>query len=125
MTTTESQLYSITKNKKPFDWHKHLQKESYTKSEAITASLLVGSWETCAVANQPNIIPRTKQGVPVDKELKSLGQRFGLIILAMEVEIKNNSITETYTYRQKAYQTLIDIEKRSAEIINQLQNKKS
>src|SRR5690606_1285416 len=45
---------------------------------------MAGSWVTCAVGNQCNIIPRTPEGVPRDIELYRLGINFYDSIYSMD-----------------------------------------
>ena len=103
--------YTETQGKKPFDCNAFLNKEEISEQEWEYAENLAGSWVTCACGNQCDVIERRPiNGVPKDEELFNLGMWFS-------VSIDNKDI-------EKAKETLLKIEKRSAELINQINSKK-
>ena len=93
--------------KKPFDWNRFLDhainKKEPTQREWRKAVSLAQSWVTCACGNQCSILPREKDGEPVDQELSQLGLEFAWNIQSKE-----------WTY---AYKILQKIEKLSAKLI--------
>lgn len=98
--------YSEHRKKKSFDWNAFLDKaikEGLTDKEHDKACKLSASWVTCACGNQCEIIPRERNGEPLDGELYSFGLTF-------------NEEIEDYRYRD-AKKTLSMIEKRSAKLI--------
>lgn len=126
--------YTETKNRKPFDWFEALSKDcsKMTIKESERLANKAGEWITCASGNQCAIIPRDKDGEPLDKQLKSLGTQFyteGIKHMHFRLEdaelIKSSSgnkdffINQANVYRKKAIKYLGQIEKRSAYLIQQ------
>ena len=75
--------YTETKNEKPFDWNKFLNKKEITQEEWENASELSSKWVTCACGNQCDLIPRYTSkhtfdaaGRPIDRVLSELGYEF-------------------------------------------------
>lgn len=98
--------YTEYRKKKPFDWNALLDKAikgELTEKEHDKACKLSASWVTCACGNQCSIIPRERNGEPLDGELYGLGLEFN-----QEVEEKR------FNHAKK---TLAKIEKRSAYLI--------
>jgi len=70
--------YSEKEGTKPFDWFKVLNKSFI---DWVELSELSSSWVTCACGNQCSIIPRNKEGEPIDLKLFQLGVDFHSAIL--------------------------------------------
>ncbi len=100
--------YAESKGKKPFDWNEFLSRDKYTEEEWKAAMKLSYSWITCACGNQCDIIPRRESGAPEDCKLWELGDRFS-------TALENEEIYE-------AVRLLNRIEKRSADIIENIKN---
>lgn len=97
-----------------FNWLSFLSKEDYTHEEWDNAVGRAGNWVSCACGNQCAIIPRYEtgnmQGQPVDITLHDLGMRFFNNIKYKDIDT--------------AKETLIAIEKRSSELIEEILKKK-
>jgi hypothetical protein len=98
--------YAQENNKLTFDWNAFLDKKSITSSEWMYALKLAGSWVTCACGTMCSVIPRRSDGEPEDNQLYSLGMQF-----YDAIDIENADL---------AKDVLIEIEKRSAELIKQI-----
>jgi hypothetical protein len=72
--------YTETKNRAPFDWNAALSKDCKDMNlrEAGQLKKRSESWVTCACGNQCEIIPREKDGTPLNKKLDKLGVKFHL-----------------------------------------------
>lgn len=100
--------YSQVNKKKPFDWNAFLDKAikgKTTEKENWKATKLAMNWVTCACGNQCDVIDRLDDGCPKDDDLEHLGHTF-----FHDIEDEN---------WKEAKQTLKEIEKRSAFLINQ------
>jgi hypothetical protein len=75
------------------------------------------NWITCACGNQCDIIPRNGNGKPDDPLLLELGIRFFGAIRAMLDDEGEDFVAA----REYAKKILMDIEKRSAELIAEIQ----
>lgn len=119
--------YAEKEGKAPFDWNAFLAKpiDEYKASELYEAKNLAGDWVTCACGNQCDIIPRHSgkdgytSGVPIDKELQSLGQEFYEKISAIYYATYNLTAK---VIQVQAVVTLHKIEKRSSELIAEILN---
>lgn len=92
-----------------FDWNKALEsmlKGDYSAEKHGALITKAASWVTCACGNQCDIIPRGKEGDPLDKELRWMGNEFYCRVRVGSWE--------------EAKQILVGIEERSAEIIAEL-----
>ncbi len=100
--------YTEVGGNNPFDWNAFLDKEEITEKEWEEADKIAESWVTCACGNQCAKIPRNKYtGEPFDSQLSSLGMTF-----CSNIGSKN---------KEYAKRTLSQIEKRSVEILTQLE----
>lgn len=106
--------YSESQGTPPFDWWQFLDRakngvldEEHFGQEHREAIQRATSWTTCACGNQCSVIPRNDSGSPEDEMLFSLGMNF-----CHEIEECDWS---------GAFQTLRDIEIRSAQLIAELQ----
>lgn len=126
--------YTETKGSKPFNWFEALSKDcsQMTIKESQKLANKAGGWISCATGNQCAIIPRDKDGEPLDKKLRSLGTQFyteGVKYMHFRLEdaelIKSSSgnkdffIKQANNYRKQAIKYLGQIEKRSAFLIHQ------
>lgn len=123
--------YSESKGKQPIDWNAFLNKEmkDVTWDEMGRMNDAADDWVTCACGNECDIIPRYKtqaqhgmKGEPKDIVLMRLGVDFCQAVNSMD----NNHGLDLREYNQekrRAIYTLHQIEKRSAEIINEIKNK--
>jgi len=102
--------FSESRGHKPFNWYEALNAEHI---DWDNLSLKASSWITCACGNQCDVIPRDAFGMPHDITLQKLG---GL-----------NGFYGSILYRDKegALNTLVLIEKRSAYLIQQINNHES
>ena len=99
--------YAEKKGEKAFDWNKFLENPpEWGSPEHNDACDLAESWVTCACGNQCDIIHRVSGGRPFDRKLESLGVNFHYSVKGAEW--------------QKAKEILAKIEKRSAELIEEL-----
>ena len=98
--------YTATIGKKPFNWNEFLDRDEITNGQWTKATILAGSWVTCACGTQCAIIPRTMGGTPEDNRLYHFGNRFYDAINAKRIQTA------------KAFLALI--EERSAELIAEL-----
>lgn len=99
----------MSKNK--IDWYAELNAPIITQDKWIELCDYSSSWVTCAVGNQCDIIPRDHpSSAPLDPTLHMLGRHFDNCI-------GNQSRTE-------ALRILDKIEKRSAELINEINKSK-
>lgn len=116
--------YAEKEGEKPINWNKVLSVpyNQMTAGRLITMANLSASWVTCACGNQCEIIPRSKDGVPGDFKLRSLGVNFMGQILMMKqwYAEKNEGIFEEF--RSRAIEILHEIELRSAELIKEIQS---
>ena len=101
--------YAQALYKEPFDWNDFLNKKVITEEEWWEATGFSSRWVTCACGNQCRTIPRFHSGMPIDNELSTLGCDFNDAIL------ERNII--------KARRILENIEKRSAELIAEINQK--
>lgn len=106
--------FAESEGEKPFDWDKFLDralKGEISDKEDHEACILSGSWVTCSVGNQCEIIARDHLGIPRDEDLESYGRIFyGLIC-------------EKDYYHARIY--LRKIEKRSAKLIREILEKEA
>lgn len=109
--------YCEFRNHFPFDWNAFLMQKSYTYKELVDASLLAKSWVTCACGNQCAIIPRSRDGVPIDDTLMKLGKDFLIYITKMKCACNEEIVME---WQNTARRCLKDIERRSAELIEKI-----
>ena len=103
--------YAETEWEKPFNWElflKNGRKGRLTEEEKKSAIARSLSWVTCACGNQCAIIPRGYAGSPVDYYLRILGSIF-------YISIKSENW-------DKATETLRKIERRSAELLLEIQS---
>lgn len=109
--------YAEVNGKEPFDWNSALDNaiKHGTSQRAIDRDIMLeasAKWVTCACGNQCASIPRvesgTLKGMPLDELLSHLGGVFYDYIAE-----------ENYV---EAKQVLRDIEQRSIEIINEINN---
>lgn len=105
MKTLHEKHYGYT-----FDWKATLKKEKIGDAEWIELSLKAGEWVTCACGNQCAIIPRGRNGDPIDQELRELGYSF---FMSIDRRRKKDSLM-----------ILAAIEQRSAELIAEIKGKK-
>ena len=96
--------YSEENGKPNINWFEELNKPDIDWKNLEERS---GEWVTCACGNQCSIIPRYKSGAPLDEELELLGIDFHEDILSK--------------HREEALETLHAIERRSAEVIKQIE----
>lgn len=72
--------YCETKGEKPFDWNRELDSliagRELTGWEHDNLSDKALEWTTCACGNQCSIIPRDREGMPLDTLLRGLGSEF-------------------------------------------------
>jgi hypothetical protein len=101
--------YTESKNETLFDWNKFLDQKEITNIEWIFAADISGDWVTCACGTQCDVIPRYEGGRPKDKLLYDLGVKF-----AYAIDDRN---------LQYAKDTLLKIELRSSELINEINEK--
>ena len=104
-----NQTYAEMQGKEVFDWNEFLNKKDITVEEWKNASVLSSRWVTCACGVQCGVIPRLDDGGPLDAILMNEGLDF-------LGNIKRRNITQ-------AKLTLIEIEKRSAYLIDQIECK--
>lgn len=103
------------------DWNVFLAKKTFTKKELVNAERLSADWVTCACGNLCKDIPRHKNGIPHDAELKVLGKYFARFICEMYT---CHGDTNLFRYtRIMAIRVLADIEKRSNELIGKIHDK--
>lgn len=101
--------YSETQGKAPINWWDRIERLDTAQDEEIRVWIGdASSWITCACGNQCDIIPR-KNGEPVDGYLMNLGMEFYLRIARKEKPI--------------ATTVLKQIEQRSTQLINEINNK--
>lgn len=114
--------YAESRNVPTFDWNDFLRRakaNQITQTESEDASVVAGSWVSCACGNQCDAIPRYKEsdlveageeftqiGEPKDAELSRLGMIFHRLIEAVAWD--------------SASQTLEKIEIRAKEILDAL-----
>lgn len=105
--------YAESQREQTFDWNKFLNKEFHSYGELKQGLKLSSSWVTCACGNQCAIIPRLRNGEPIDEHLRTLGRQFSIAI--------NNMFSVNYYENSKvlAKAILRDIEKRSLILIDQ------
>ena len=103
-----TKTYAESQDQEKFDWNKFLDQESFSNLDWNYAEELAQEWVTCACGNQCSIIPRDSIGAPIDEGLADLGVDFSDHIIQRNVELSK--------------ETLLKIEKRSAELILELQN---
>lgn len=107
--------YTETQGEKPFNWNEAIQRGidglivEYSEEHELLIKLSQ-SWVTCPCGNQCDVIPRIEGGVPEDDKLSDLGVSF-----SMEVE--------DFEWKE-AKEILARIEKRSAELINEINSGK-
>lgn len=118
----KDEKYSTFKGFEEFNWNEFLNKKKYTITELELAYEEAEGWATCAVGNQCKIIPRDKHGAPLDPRLKQLGVHFMELIEQMEFSRLENDLTLLDSYRLKAKNCLEQIEKRSIQVINEINN---
>lgn len=105
-------FYFELKAQHPFNWYealKQVMSEPNPKTRFLISQdlkLLSQNWITCACGNQCNIIPRSDTGEPDDEILSEQGLRFMEFVGREEYD--------------KAIECLDIIEKRSAELIAEL-----
>jgi hypothetical protein len=98
--------YTEREGKEPFDWNSFLDRAISGDADIVEndlAKLYAKHWVTCACGNTCESIPRDSIGAPFDPKLRSLGLGF------------NSAIT--FGYYENAKETLKRIEKRSAQIL--------
>ena len=127
------------KGKTVFDWNAFFAKTNFTIDEIANASSLAGDWITCACGQQCSVIPRggpdgsDSSSEPMDPELSELGMKFYKSITRMYSFITQCYIPSTANLTgskrlmfdvEVAYakDLLILIEKRSAQIIEDINN---
>jgi hypothetical protein len=100
--------YAEVSNEAPFDWNEFLSrdKSQITFDEWRNAAFLSNNWVTCACGNQCSVIPRDFMGTPDDHQLATLGVEFTYAIEAKD--------------KEEAKRILVEIEKRSAFLIEEL-----
>lgn len=110
----QSKKYSEASGEVPFDWYSFLERAYITEPEWENAEELSKSWVTCACGNLCQEIPRyehsSQKGMPIDDELRYLGNKFHRCIL--------------HRYIDDAKSMLQRIEVRSSEILKELNPKK-
>lgn len=92
-----------------FDWNIFLNQNDITEREWSVATAKSSIWVTCACGSLCKQIPRTINGRPVDRLLTQLGLDFFKYIT--EKDIINSK------------KTLIQLEKRSIELIKEINEK--
>lgn len=122
-----NELYVETKHKPVFNWHHFLRQEDYTHDELDDARDLAVNWVTCAVGHQCAIIPRDEDGWPLDKILQDRGQAFYDLLDSWDNaysyhydEEEDGKPFNHKAYQEKALALLLEIEQRSAELIQQI-----
>lgn len=101
--------YAESQGKKPFDWNAFLAVPR-TAGEWSAALFFAKDWVTCACGNQCDAIPRDRTlGYPIDHKLRDYGSCFTSAIRERD--------------RQRAIYLLVQIEKRSAEILAEMEEK--
>jgi len=108
----------------PVDWNKILE----TPYEQAIQQLIVwkeyegkaGSWVTCACGNQCNIIPRDNGGEPEDGKLTELGFDFYGCIKQTRRALEYKDQISYEAAIKKAKGILLNIEKRSTELIAEI-----
>jgi len=105
--------YAETQGKTPFNWYTELQKRIDTRRRDpdIRLEWMAQDWVTCACGRQCDVIPRDKDGSPLDSKLRSLGCYFYCDIRGRDW--------------RTAQKTLSEIESRSAILIAEEQAKES
>lgn len=98
--------YAEENEEEPFDWNEWLEdamqgKHSFADWEE--ANELAEDWVTCACGSQCAVIPRTKEGNPLDLKLMMLGVKFSYLISQQDY--------------YGAKETLAAIERRSTQIL--------
>lgn len=102
--------YAEKEGQQPFNWYEALSKENITLKEWTHMGILSMYWVTCACGNQCDVIPRGDGGSPMDTRLRILGVDF-----EKQVRMRN---------KNKALETLYQIEQRSAELIQEINKTK-
>lgn len=117
--------FSITKGLKPFDWNEFLDKVEYTYDELKKAFEVSCLWTTCACGNLCNKIPRNDgDNGPIDLYLRKLGNNFAWSIRDMEdTFFEDKELFEAN--KKEAKYILNKIEKRSIELLNEIELKKN
>lgn len=98
--------YAESRGGKYFDWNEFLNREDISEEEWNEARHLSDGWVTCACGNMCDVIPREYDGAPYDTVLYLLGIDFFEYIDSKD--------------KDQAKKTLGKIEKRSEEIIKEL-----
>lgn len=124
--------YTETKNRAPFDWNTALSKDCKEMELKEASQLIKRSqvWVTCACGNQCAIIPRDKDGEPINKKLYDLGVKFhsdGVYEMYNNLSDSKKTSGErglTYIraankYRKRAIKTLKKIEILSGKLIEE------
>jgi hypothetical protein len=123
---TENKTFAEAQNEKPFNWNEFLAKDKFTSDEINAAFWLAKNWTTCACGNQCAVIPRESDGRPKDRILAGFGIRFLYAIERMDHAFyKEKSLIESEIIqnRDSAKEILESIEKRSAELILEINGK--
>lgn len=115
-----NQSYSEARKQAPFNWFEFLNKKTYSSQELEAAVERAGSWVTCAVGNQCDIIPRS-YSQPEDRILFSEGINFCRLLNNMYEYWDNKKDIERY--RKEAIKSLQKIEERSFFLITELLHK--
>ncbi len=102
--------YSEKKGYKPFNWYEALNAKHI---DWDGLSYKASSWTTCACGNQCDVIPRDDFGMPYDITLQNLGGPAGFYGAILKRD------------KEGALNTLDLIEKRSAFLIQQINNHES
>jgi hypothetical protein len=121
-----SKSYTETKNKKPFNWYRFLNKQTYSHRELVLAIQKSSNWVLCAAGTQCAIIPRGANGEPTDILLSRLGVAFHQRILDMLQAIYHspNDKSMLEWNRQAALRILDQIEERSFELLVEIADAK-
>lgn len=104
------ETYAKQHGKKPFNWNKFLNQEEINENEWLNAESLAENWVTCACGNQCDVIPRDEYGMPLDYDLIHIG-----LLFYYDIQERNN---------KGAKIRLADIEKRSAQLIKEINQSK-
>ncbi len=99
--------YTEKQGGETINWYEFLKKDNITDKEWDDAEYLAESWVTCACGGQCYIIPRDREGQPLDKDLTYLGGKHGFL-----KAIKKQN-------RESALKLLDKIEARSAILIQE------
>jgi hypothetical protein len=125
-----AKTYAETKGKRPFDWSTALSArcDDMEMANVDRMVLLAESWVTCACGSLCDVIPRTADGLPDDEQLRAHGATFYVHVSDMSKQMRYmtdmgyraTAAEKANAAREKAVDTLGQIEVRSAALISDI-----